>query len=301
MANKFFGTHWAVQADQDCSSNMGENAKRAVTVIEILVVLVCLSLAGMIILPVFSNGREQERRERCAMNLSRLGQGMQIYAQQDPGLYPIATGVDPTNTGVMRIFSPLDRMTPPGSPITDSVPSPTSDMWLLIRSNLATPKQFICPSTSDTPDPAQNTNAYYDFLTAAHLSYGYQYQHDLDRPQIGRQSEPVFPVMADANPYIKGGVTADALTYRASGARGNSTNHAYSEGQNILFQAGYVIFERGPDVGLSGKIGGLKVSRGRDNCYSTILSATGAVDPGSNQPYNTICNLGNKSDACLVP
>ena len=75
----------------------------------------------------------------------------------------------------------------------------------------------------------------------------------------------------------------------------------------MLFQDGHVQFEKGPDLGMSGKItsGCEKVSRGRDNVYSTHLP-TNSVDCGDAKPTGIFgtagsgtVNLGDKSDACL--
>lgn len=270
---------------------------KAFTLIELLVVIAIIALLISILLPSLSRARELSKRTVCAANLRGIGQAMYIYAQDDPGIFPAIALNDSSNTGKMRIFDSANRSSEPN---TTGDPSPTVDMWAVVRANNTTPKQFICPSTVDSPDPAQDTTAYYDFKTNINLSYAYQYQHDIDRRIIGPSSEPTFPFMADANPYIKGGVTTDPATDRALSYRGNSSNHTNREGQNILFVDNHVTFEKGPDVGLSGKNQGLKVSRGRDNCYTTF-TLNQAVDPGTDKPTATIANLGGRSDACLVP
>jgi hypothetical protein len=236
---------------------------------------------------------------------------MYIYAQDEPHVFPaisVTAGVPPSTAseGQFRLFYPQDRTT---SPSTTGIPSPTVDLWALVRAGTVAPKQFICPSTTDAPDPAEDTMAYYDFLSMANLSYGYQFQHDPDRSVIGLTSEPTFPILADGNPYVKGRVTGSLITDRQSEFRGNSANHANREGQNVLFQDGRVAFERGPDVGLPGNINpSLTVSRGRDNCYTAHGETTGApVDYGYLPPIWLdpedigFLNLGSRSDACLVP
>ncbi len=204
----------------------------------------------------------------------------------------------------MEIFDPKTRS---NRPSTTGVPSPTVDLWALVRANNTTPRQFICPETNDKPDPVagRDSAAYFDFLGPEHLSYAYQFQHDRDRQALGTGSHPIYPLMADANPYIKGQVKTGALEDRASRHRGNSTNHGkHRPGQNILFQDAHVTFEKGPDAGMAGKFDSvnLKRSRGRDNCYTVFVRGTDKtfVDPGI-APTRTHCNLGGKSDACLVP
>ncbi|MBN2563485.1 MAG: type II secretion system protein [Phycisphaerae bacterium] len=286
---------------------------RAFTLIELLVVVAIIALLISILLPSLSRARELSKRTVCSANLRGIGQAMYIYAQDAPYVFPaIAQTYDQTSSNC-HFFFDQDRTT---APSTTGIPSPTVDMWAIVRANNSTPKQFICPSTTDTEDPAQDTTAYYDFLLGAtnfplrgaFLSYAYQYQHDPNCRIIGTSSDPTFPFMADANPYIKGGI--DGATFaldRSSQYRGNSGNHTNREGQNVLYQDDHVNFEKGPDCGLSGRVqSSLKFSRGKDHIYTVHGStATAVVDYGANAPAGSgatwTVNLGGKSDACLVP
>lgn len=291
---------------------MRNQVGRSHRLIEVMAVLSCLAVTAALLVPGVSFVGEQGRRRVCMSNLRRLGQACHIYAQDDPGVFPaigVTTGLSPSTAsdGQMDLFDPAVRTSEPS---TTGVPSPTVDMWALLRANLASSPHFICPSTPDTPDPVRDASAYFDFLAADHLSYAYQYQHDPNRAIIGRGSEPTFPVMADGNPYIKGSVALDLTQDRNAAERGNSTNHPNRQGQNILFQAGHVFFLRSPDVGLPGQMAGLGSSRGRDNCYTTVANEGANVDPGNLAPvvYQAEsgglagrCNLGSRSDACLVP
>ncbi|MBX3394518.1 MAG: prepilin-type N-terminal cleavage/methylation domain-containing protein [Phycisphaerae bacterium] len=281
---------------------------KAFTLIELLVVIAIIALLISILLPSLSRARELSKRTVCAANLKGLGQSMYIYAQDDPGTFPAIAQVWNANNGAMQNFLPNNRI---NEPSTTGTPSVSVDLWALLRANNSTPKQFNCPSTTDIPDPAQDTTAYFDFLSenpasgaSQYLSYGYHYQHDPNRRIVGTSSEPTFPIMADGNPYIKGGITGVApLTDRREAGRGNSKNHTNREGENILFQDSHVSFEKGPDVGLSGRISpGLTVSRGRDNCYTYVAAgATQPVDAGTAIPTATIANPGSNSDAVIVP
>ncbi|MBN2563807.1 MAG: DUF4190 domain-containing protein [Phycisphaerae bacterium] len=262
-----------------------------------------VALMISILLPSLSRARELSKRTVCAANLRGIGQAMYIYAQDEPYTFPAIGAAREQNDGAMVVFDPAMRT---GGPSIYETPSPTVDMWAVIRANNAMPKLFICPSTIDVEDTAWawDTEAYYDFLSPINLSYAYQYQHDPNRRTIGTSSDPAFPIMADANPYIKGGMPGGTFASdRQSQFRGNSVNHTNREGQNVLYQDGHVAFEKGPDVGLSGRVAAaLRLSRGQDNCY-TVHAGGGSttVDPGSAAPTATSCNLGGKSDACLVP
>ncbi|MFQ5411058.1 MAG: type II secretion system protein [Phycisphaerae bacterium] len=284
--------------------------KKAFTLIELLVVIAIIALLISILLPSLSRARELAKRTVCAANLKGIGQAMYIYAQDDPGVFPSIAQVRQQNDGLMRVFGGTPRFQDDpnhpdriAEPSTTGVPSPTVDLWQVVRANITTPDQFTCPSTTDTQDPATDATAYYDFLGWNHLSYCYQYQHDPNRRIIGTSSEPTLPFMADANPYLKGGVTTQVLQDRRSQFRGNSKNHTGREGQNILFQDGHVLFEKGPDVGLSGNsVAALAISRKRDNVYTYHLETLNAqVDPGIAGPMEARANPGSRSDVVLVP
>lgn len=278
--------------------------QKAFTLIELLVVIAIIALLISILLPSLSRARELSKRTVCSANLRGLGQAMFIYAQDDPGVFPmIAQPMEGTPN--MQNFQPVHRTT---EPPTSGVPSVSVDMWTIVRGNNTTPKQYICPSTTDVPDPAQDTTIYYDFLGPTNLSYAYMYQHDLNRRALGTSSEPVFPFMADGNPYIDGTVagTVTVDVDRNSAFRGNSGNHTNREGQNVLFVDSHVEFAKGPDLGLVGKPNAnvQKVSRGRDNIYTTAQSTTSDLDPGI-KPVGSgtswTVNLMTRSDGCLVP
>lgn len=276
---------------------------KAFTLIELLVVVAIIALLISILLPSLSRARELSKRTVCASNLHGVAQAMYIYAQ-DGDVFPMTSGT--TTTPGMYLFNPNHRT---NVPPTTGIPNVTADIWLLVWANNTTPKQMLCPSTTDVPDPAQDTTAYYDFATVGNLSYGYQYQHDLNCRPITTTSDPTFPIMADANPYIKGGVTATISSDRVSQYRGNSANHSNREGQVVAFVDGHASFEKGPDVGLSGRVAStLTLSKGRDHIYTTHAATTAAtVDWGNAAPTWTsptaagTCDLGSKSDACLIP
>jgi prepilin-type N-terminal cleavage/methylation domain-containing protein/prepilin-type processing-associated H-X9-DG protein len=282
---------------------------RAFTLIELLTVMAIMAALIAMSMPTLSRTREEAKRTVCMANQRGIGHAFYLYAMNapDPGVFPMIAQTSTATSSNMQIFNSVDRTMEPS---TTGIPSPTVDMWAVVRVSYALPKQFICPSTTDAPDPMADSTVYYDFASAANLSYAYQYQHSPNRRTIGMSSEPVFPVLADSNPYIKGGIASPLISDRTGSGRGNSLNHTNREGQNVLYQDGHVEFEKGPDVGLSGLISAAvgKLSRGRDNCYSVHLFAN-PVDAGdakpsvSGSPGSEIgaCNLGDKSDACLVP
>jgi prepilin-type N-terminal cleavage/methylation domain-containing protein len=281
---------------------------RAFTLIELLASMGIIAALISLSMPSLSRTREEARKTVCGVNEQKIGHAFYLYAMNapDPGVFPAIAQTTTATAGNCQWFVPIDRTVEPS---TTGCPSPTVDMWAVVRVSYALPKQFVCPSTADVPDPLADSSVYYDFAGSSNLSYAYQYQHSGNRPMLGMASEPTFPVLADGNPYLKGGVITSLYIDRTGPGRGNSANHPNREGQSILFQDGHVQFEKGPDVGPPGKISASasKVSRGRDHIYSTHLVAN-PVDAGDAKPTGTlgspgsgIVNLGDKSDACLVP
>lgn len=265
------------------------------TVVAILLGFCVLSLGEM---------RPRPKRVKCAANLRSLVQSMYIYAQ-DGDVFPAISVTRAENDGAMVIFDPATRQTQPS---TTGIPSPTVDLWMLLRTSMAQPKTFICPLTNDRRDPVLDTTAYFDFASPRNLSYAYQFQHDPNRRPISTTSEPTFPLLADGNPYIKGGVTRDVLQDRLSRARGNSKNHGKKlrPGENTALLDGSASYERSPDIGLPGPAHPDLVAEGAtrfgNDCYTFFDEVPGAyVDPGAAGPTAVYCNLGGKSDACLVP
>ena len=126
---------------------------RAFTLIELLVVIAIIALLISILLPSLSRARELSKRTVCSANLRGIGQAMYIYAQDDPQVFPAIAQTYLQTSNNMRLYNPQDRTQVPS---TTGIPSPTVDLWAVVRANNATPKQFICPSTTDMADPAQD-------------------------------------------------------------------------------------------------------------------------------------------------
>ena len=274
---------------------------KAFTLIELLVVVAIIALLISILLPSLSRAREMSKRAVCASNLRGIGQAMYIYANDNYEQFP-GTEIDPDEAGENASPGtyrdpnsspgglPGDPTKPPANPRKkDGTPSTTADLWLLVQGALATPKQFICPSTSKTPDDfgGRDPSQLYDFagdgdkglpVSAPNLSYGYHYGHDGNQTgdygggvSNGTNMDPRFPVMADENPWVYGednGTvrTADGLTNCGAGEspNGNSKNHQ-EDGQNILYADSHVTFEKSPMQGIEG-----------DNIYTRGNSGEGS-------------------------
>jgi prepilin-type N-terminal cleavage/methylation domain-containing protein len=297
---------------------MNQKRRFAFTLIELLVVVAIIALLISILLPSLSRARELSKRTVCLANIRGLGQGMHIYAQ-DGDVFPMYAGL--SSQGRVIMFDPAKRnITTIGNiPSTngDANASPTGDLWMLLRGLNSSPKQFICPSTNDQPDPAQDYTVHYDFADSNRLSYGYQYQHAQatatatpPRSLGTAGTDPRWPVLGDANPKIKGGVTSSVSQDRVSAFKGNSANHTNREVSNLLFQDAHAESCKEPGQGLAGTAG--TGGRPYDNVYSRHDPGTAAnVDPGVQYPQITLASVGtattgnllltSRSDCVLMP
>gem|GEM_PF-7086990 len=162
-------------------------SSRGLTRVEVVVAggIICLVLSMVVM--VLPRSRELSKRLTCASNLSGISKPCKIYAQpidvtrgDIPSLWPAkhpapASKIKytvPVGGGRGTPASP-DRTQPcrfgPGGAEEVSL---TRFFWMMLRSGDAQPKDFICPSSGDMPDPTVDIEQYYDFSGYRHVSYG---------------------------------------------------------------------------------------------------------------------------------
>jgi hypothetical protein len=199
---------------------------------------------------------------------------------------------------------------------------PSRELFLLVKQNFAQASQFVCPSTAHDQDPlwadqpehplpqALGVTApsqvvpgpqLWDFLGPQYLDYGYMFGHDLDGEQANEAMDPLNPVMADSNPYIRAALAGQ--TPPEAGNTRNSLNHR-GDGQNVLFGDLHVQFCDRPTVGVS-----------RDNIYTWGYSRAGdragpdvpgqaprvVAGPPGEPPSNYLFDIVSRTDAMLLP
>jgi competence protein ComGC len=253
--------------------------RRALTLIELLAILLLLALVVSVLVPARSRDSSGMHAKRlvCRSNLRSLATAMKIYANDFDEHWPVVVDIPaqgeritytvPAGGGKGTTRSP-DRTMPASSAAREL--SNTRAMWLLVRSGDVTPREFICPKSGDAVSNEQNIDDYYDFASPSNISYGYQVPSG---PAGTRPSEYVDPRMAlaaDQGPYRDASVTMPPASLLATGGDFtiwrpfNSSNHA-SIGQNVLYGDGHTTFKRTPVVGVN-----------RDNIYTV---ATGDQQP----------------------
>jgi type II secretory pathway pseudopilin PulG len=227
-------------------------ARRAFTLIEVLVLLGIFIVLLSIFVPFAMSKREESRRARCTDNLRQLGDALSAYVGQH-GVFPRVVH-DPDRPDGYAAFSGCDDHDPFAAGSTVSPNDVTASLWLLVRSQLVSdPRLFVCPSSDDYRDTlvdawGKPTDVSHrsNFRTARNLSYSYAspftsaagYRFNNDAPGG-------VALLADRNP----GVLVDAHADPRELARGNSLNHGQS-GQHILYVGFYVVFEKTPYCGV---------------------------------------------------
>jgi prepilin-type N-terminal cleavage/methylation domain-containing protein len=252
----------------------------AFTLIELLVVIAIIALLISILLPSLSRARELSKRLVCAANLKGIGTSCKLYANDNyekwmvPGFKSSVIdqqGITYTNGDDGLVGYPTERykqslkQTASGAGGSTRV-SVTRAYWMLVRSGDVTVKQFTCPSSQNEPDPTENIDVYYDFISYGNISYGYQvpFGPQDTQPREGSDNRQVFA--ADKGPFYfqsasvglswDTGETAGGVTLADSPKHWrqfNSPNHGgrgNGEGQDVLFADGHVTFERIPAVGI---------------------------------------------------
>jgi len=258
----------------------------AVALCVIVVLLIGLVVGGT------TRAREMSRRSVCAMNLAGFGGSSRVYAMVNDERWPVTPfsqnaynsggpgiryvnwdgtiGEGDENTGIGEVGWQRDQVGTSEVPglggSGSTAASVTRSLWLLVRSGSTSVRQFICPSSGDTPNDETNLERYYDFSGYAHISYGYLVPFGPleTRPRVGGDHRVVYA--ADKGPFYF--PTWPAFDFQVSGQDGgpiglddppgfwqpfNSANHGGAregEGQNCLFADGHVVFAPTPTVGV---------------------------------------------------
>ena len=291
---------------------------RGFTLVEMMVVILCLCLLAGLVMVAYESACDQVNQTLCLARLKGLGTLLFLYAESYDGYLPDAGGVSPLVGPVLPGASHFrDTWDHPGTAQwPDSRHTGNAgNLYLLVRLQLAEPQDFICPASGDksalgSPSPKrtsfmtfrkgvdQFTDQQWLFLqetSGRHCSYSYQnvLGHIFGDPAVAspqaafvhlERSPSDLAILADHNPYtIIRGTRREFLDPNEH-PTANSLNHA-GRGQNVLYLDGRVQWHTTPECGAGLPDGS------RDNIYRP---ATGAVCDPENIPRH-------ERDSYLVP
>jgi type II secretory pathway pseudopilin PulG len=249
--------------------------RRALTYVEVLVVLLLIVLGVAFLIPSASHSRGTNNGARCSNNLRQIGQAMLLYSNDNHGAYPVgAISPGPVRTPTFGTGAAATQPSDPGGPAPNDV---TAALFLLLRTQDITSDVFVCPSSNNeldvyggptVPAAARSPDHHSNFSDfKKNLSYSFQNPYANDGAiKAGwiwsNKLAADYAVAADINPGRAGnGDNAFGPTVTSSAVQmkqANSNNHD-KDGQNILYSDGHVAWETNPFVGVN-----------RDNTYTTV-------------------------------
>jgi prepilin-type processing-associated H-X9-DG protein len=237
----------------------------------VCVVLILVVLLFFAVLPTLSTRtHEGSGRVRCASNLRQIGQGIQMYANENKGNFPRTlydgVGGPPTEYTASAAPDPFA----PGGPGPNDV---TAALFLLLRTQELTSEVFVCPYspaerwTFGGKDVQQVSN----WPGGQFLSYSYINPYPTpaavkDGLKLDFTLTSDFAIAADINPGGPGVVSVSPNSPRREMSAANSNNHN-GDGQNVLYADGHVEFQNTPFCGM--QRGAAGAAGYRDNIYTS--------------------------------
>lgn len=239
--------------------------RRALTFIDVVIVLVLIALLVALWVPMVGRARERAKRQGCAQRLQVIGSAIAQYRQANGGhdartRYVPAAKLDLTNAG----FAAPDPFGA-GGPPANNVPAA---LFLLLRVQDLSASTMICPAAGDRyrPDDFGGT------LAVARSNFGdvrRNLGYSVLNPYTEGGSSPaqagMMPLLADRNPGAAaafGAVgVAEILADPGRYARGNSSNHGRA-GQYVLYDDFSVQWFTTP-------FAGVLTGNSPDNIYTT--------------------------------
>ncbi|HUW19037.1 MAG TPA: type II secretion system protein [Sedimentisphaerales bacterium] len=236
--------------------------RKGFTLIELLVVIAIIALLMSILMPALARVRELAQRVVCGTNLAGITKAMVVYANDDQsGRFPRA-GPRECVWGKTAFWDKVAITDAFGTPPTATV---AASLYLLVKRDYTTPKQFLCKSDTDasefrlnvalddtsTIQPSGDFINYWDFGASPgeHISYAFHMPYTSGSPgfmsfPLKAASDPGLAALADKNP-LGSNPTPEPVPggWPVATVLANSAPHQ-EEGQNISFVDTHVSFEK---------------------------------------------------------
>jgi len=231
--------------------------RKGFTLVELLVVIAIIALLMSILMPALSRVREMANRTVCGSNARGIVNSMHVYANENDQKFPVAGASGAAvEWGQTPAFGDPDPTVAFGtSGGGTGVASVTASLFLLVRYDYCSTKQFLCKSDPIATEPFRHANLsrIWDFGDdpTSHVSFGY-HQPYATFP-LTPASEPTMAAVADRNPHLDSTATLDDPDYPAGFQWGeeypreqrqlwNSESHG-KDGQNVAYLDAHVEFE----------------------------------------------------------
>ncbi len=293
--------------------------KRSLTLAEVIVMIVVFVILFCLLHSMFfADTSHRPGRGSCASNLRQIGVALNCYASENRDKFPcipfdssrrrisvvvgpdinqgqsVNDGQSPWRNLVSGVEDPFGTDSKGNYVGPIKTPTVTASLWLLCRTNQATPKVFVCPSVRAAclvDDPLEDNGTvspkyFCDFYTDPSAGTLISFSFVLPcSANWAATVKPGYVIGGDENNGNDPAYASDQT--QMPGPIANSTNHR-GEGQNVLRVDASVWFEKSPYVGLD-----------QDNIY-TALPDRFSGNPGSTSGILKV-RPGNNRDTVLIP